>query len=127
MRNKTGKLLLALTAALCAAPVDAHAAEGSLDQDLIRRVVRAHGPEIEACYEAALDRDAEANGIVLVAFTIGTSGEVTAATIEQSDIADRTLHACMRGAVQKWLFPRPEGGSVEVRYPFVLVPQLLDK
>ena len=126
MRKSTSKILLGLTAALCAAPVDARAAEGSLDDDLIRRVVRAHSPEIEACYEAALDRDAEANGIVLVAFTIGTAGKATAATIEHSDISDGTLHACMLGAVRGWLFPRPEGGSVEVRYPFVLVPQLFD-
>lgn len=126
MRKNTSKVLLGLTAALCVACVDARANQGSLDDDLIRRVVRAHGPEIEACYATALERDAEANGIVLVTFTIGTTGEVTAATIGSSDIGDETLHGCVREAVQGWLFPRPEGGSVEVDYPFVLVPQLLE-
>jgi TonB family protein len=126
MRKNPGKLLLALTATLCTLPVDAHAAEGKLDDDLIRRVVRAHSPEIDACYSEALDRDAEANGIVLVAFTIGTEGKVTASTVERSDIADQALHTCVSDAVRGWLFPRPEGGSVEVRYPFVLVPQRLD-
>lgn len=126
MRKSTSKILLALTAALCAAPVDARAAEGSLDDDLIRRVVRAHSPEIEACYETALGRDEEANGIVLVTFTIGTAGKVTAAKIGHSDISDGMLHSCVLTAVRGWLFPRPEGGSVEVDYPFVLVPQLFD-
>ncbi|PCC73048.1 hypothetical protein SAMN02745121_06490 [Nannocystis exedens] len=127
MRKNISEILLGLSAALCVACFGAQAAQGSLDDDLIRRVVRAHGPEIEACYAAALERDAQANGVVLVAFTIGTAGEVTATKVESSDIGDQTLHACMREAVGGWLFPRPEGGSVEVDYPFVLVPQLLER
>ena len=127
MRKNTSKILLGLMAAMSVACGGAPATQGTLDDDLIRRVVRAHSPEIEACYATALGRDAEANGIVLVTFTIGASGEVTAAKIGSSDIGDETLHGCMLAAVQGWLFPRPEGGSVEVDYPFVLVPQLLER
>ncbi|MCY1008962.1 AgmX/PglI C-terminal domain-containing protein [Nannocystis pusilla] len=125
MRKNISKILLGLTAMMGVACGDAQATQGSLDDELIRRVVRAHSPEIEACYATALTRDAEANGVVLVTFTIGTTGEVTAAKVGSSDIGDETLHGCMREAVQGWLFPRPEGGSVEVDYPFVLVPQIL--
>jgi hypothetical protein len=121
MRTKT-KILLGLMTALCAAPVGASAAEGKLDQTLIQRVVRAHTPEIRACYEKVLERDPEAEGVVVVEFTIGTAGRVTEATVIGGDIEDDRLHACMRGAVLGWLFPRPDGGEVGVSYPFVLLP-----
>ncbi len=62
MRKNTSKILLGLTAAMGVACGGAPAAQGSLDDALIGRVVRAHSPEIEACYATALERDAEANG-----------------------------------------------------------------
>ena len=100
----------------------ARAAEGQLDKDLIRRVVRAHLPEIRHCYNQALALDPEARGSVVIDFTIGVEGKVTHTALAASDMKDAAVPTCMREAIGRWLFPKPEGGAVQVSYPFVLEP-----
>ncbi len=100
----------------------AHAAEGKLDKDLIRRVVRAHIPEIRACYNQALARDPNAAGNIVIDFTIGEQGRVTSTAVGSSDFEDAAVPQCMRTAIGGWLFPKPEGGAVDVSYPFLLEP-----
>jgi len=64
----------------------------------------------------------EASGAVVIDFTIGEQGTVTKSTVASSDMKDAAAPACMSEAIAGWLFPRPDGGSVEVSYPFVLEP-----
>ena len=127
MHTVTSSLLLALTVITSAAPVQAaetatYAGEGQLDKDLIRRVVRAHIPEIRVCYNQALERDPQAQGRVVIDFTIGTEGKVTASKVGAGDFKDVAASECMADAVAGWVFPRPDGGYVVVSYPFVLEP-----
>jgi TonB family protein len=126
MLNITKSMLLVLSVIACAGPARAGEVvakvEGSLDKDLIRRVVRAHIPEIRFCYNAALERDPKAEGRVIVDFTIGTEGRVTESKIGESTLADAEATECMRVAVARWSFPKPDGGTVAVSYPFVLEP-----
>ncbi len=96
--------------------------DGTLDKDLIRRVVAAHIPEIRACYNQALASDPEAKGRVVLDFTIGEQGRVTRSVVASSDMADAWTPECMRAATMGWLFPKPDGGEVVVSYPFVLEP-----
>jgi outer membrane biosynthesis protein TonB len=112
--------LLACAFATAASP--ASAGEGTLDKDLIRRVVRAHIPEIRHCYNQALTRDPTAQGKVVIDFTIGEDGKVVASKVSSSDMADQDAPRCMSDAVLRWSFPRPDGGQVVVSYPFVLEP-----
>lgn len=125
--NITRTLLMGLTIFTCASQVQAaatatYAGEGSLDKDLIRRVVRAHIPEIRHCYNQALSRNPEAQGEVVLDFTIGVDGKVTAATVAANSMGDAMAAECMRAAATGWLFPKPDGGYVVVTYPFVLEP-----
>lgn len=108
--------LLPLTSA-CSQP-----AEGKLDEDLIRRVVQAHLPETRICYEVLLASEAEASGVLAIDFTIDESGAVRDPVIFGEDLTDAALHDCMRATILAWKFPRPEGGSVTVTYPFLFVP-----
>lgn len=96
--------------------------EGTLDKDLIRRIVAAHIPEIRYCYNQALASDPEAKGRVVLEFTIGESGSVTQSVVASSDMADAQAPECMRAATLRWIFPKPDGGAVQVSYPFVLEP-----
>jgi outer membrane biosynthesis protein TonB len=120
--NITKSLWLGLAIMACSGTVRAGDAEGTLDKDLIRRVVRAHIPEIRECYNAALQADPEARGKVVIDFTIGEEGKVTQAGVASSDMKDAAAPACMANAINGWLFPKPDGGSVKVSYPFVLEP-----
>lgn len=100
--------------------------EGSLDADIVRRIVRAHVNEIRACYAQALRENPKANGRIAVRFTIGASGEVTAAEREATMPQGETLESiadCAAAATETWRFPHPSGGgTVEVISPYVLDP-----
>ncbi|MCB9703422.1 MAG: AgmX/PglI C-terminal domain-containing protein [Myxococcales bacterium] len=107
------------------APVsDAVKAEfkGELDPEIIRRIVRAHINEIRHCYNQGLVDDPTLAGRVVIAFTIDPEGKVAEAAADEVTISPEVAE-CSRVAVQRWLFPKPRGGgSVSVRYPFVLEP-----
>ena len=96
---------------------------GTLDRDIIRRIVRAHINEVRHCYNQALVRDLATKGRVGVRFTIGASGRVQTATAKTSSTGDEKLDTCVVDAVERWRFPKPKGGGeVVVTYPFVLTP-----
>jgi len=97
--------------------------QGALDKDIIRRIVRAHINEVRYCYNQALARDPNAKGRVAVQFTIGGTGKVPTAVVQESTMKDPAVGSCIAQAVKRWTFPKPEGGgSVIVSYPFVLEP-----
>lgn len=95
--------------------------KGALDKDIIRRVVRAHINEVRYCYNQGLVRDPNLKGRVAIQFTIGPSGSVPAAVVQESSIKDANVGQCVAKAVKRWKFPKPDGGgNVVVTYPFVL-------
>jgi TonB family protein len=97
--------------------------KGSLDKDIIRRIIRAHINEVRYCYEQGLARDPALSGKVSIQFTIDTTGSVSAATVADSTLSDEKVASCIAKAVKRWTFPKPTGGgSVVVTYPFVLEP-----
>jgi hypothetical protein len=97
--------------------------KGSLDKDIIRRIVRAHLNEVRYCYNQGLVRDPALSGKVSIQFTISGSGSVSVATVASSTLSDENVASCIAKAVKRWTFPKPEGGgAVVVTYPFVLEP-----
>ena len=93
---------------------------GSLDKELIRRIIRRHINEVKFCYERELTRNAGMEGRVMVNFTIGPTGAVVASIVQSSTLGNPTVEQCIAGALRRWEFPRPQGGIVVVTYPFVL-------
>jgi TonB family protein len=94
--------------------------EGQLDREIIQRVIREHRREVRACYEEALQRDADLEGRVVVAFLIAPSGRVAAANVAESTLRSDEVETCLTRRVRQWRFPEPRGGgSVNVNYPFV--------
>lgn len=97
--------------------------KGSLDKDIIRRVVRAHINEVRSCYNKALIKDPTLGGKVVVDFTIGSAGKVTASSVASTTLTDEDVGTCIAGAAKRWKFPSPTGGGVVVvKYPFSLEP-----
>jgi Ca-activated chloride channel family protein len=96
---------------------------GSLDKDIVRRIVRAHINEVRSCYNAALTKDPNAGGKVSIEFTIGADGKVASASVLTNTTNDEPLGQCIAKAVTKWTFPKPAGGgAIKVTYPFDLSP-----
>lgn len=94
-----------------------------LDRELVRRVVRAHINEVRSCYGFDMQRRANLQGRVAVAFVVAASGQVVRSELKESTMASATTEACIVAAVGRWRFPKPKGGvSVEVVYPFSLSP-----
>jgi len=96
---------------------------GSLDKEIIRRIIRRHLNEVKYCYEQELAKKPALGGRIMVQFTIAASGQVIASTLQNSTVGDSRVENCTVQAVRRWEFPYPAGGGmVVVSYPFVLTP-----
>lgn len=96
--------------------------QGSLDRDIIRRIVRAHLNEVRSCYNAGLTRNPNLQGRVAINFVISASGSVGSSVVQESTLRDASVATCIARAVKRWSFPRPSSGNVIVTYPFNLDP-----
>jgi outer membrane biosynthesis protein TonB len=101
-------------------PDSGAANRGSLEKDVIRRVIQRHIGEVKRCYEAQLEKDKDLAGKIMVRFLIGVEGKVTESGIQESTLKSPAAEKCIADAVRGWEFPRPRGGTVAVSYPFVL-------
>ena len=96
---------------------------GSLDKEIIRRIIRRHINEVKYCYEQELLKKPELGGRVVVQFTISAAGQVIASVLQNSTMGNVRVENCVVQAVRRWEFPKPLGGGIViVSYPFVLTP-----
>jgi outer membrane biosynthesis protein TonB len=98
---------------------------GSLDRDVIRRVIRRHINEVRLCYEQGLRTEPTLSGRITVSFIVSPTGAVQVASLADSTFVasstSQSVVACILTAVRRWQFPTPEGGGiVSINYPFVL-------
>lgn len=94
--------------------------EGSLDKELIRKVIHSHVSQIRFCYESEMIKNPKLAGKVAVKFVITASGSVATSAVVQSSTGDPLLDKCVSGRVRTWQFPKPKGGGVVVvTYPFL--------
>jgi TonB family protein len=96
---------------------------GTLDKEIIRRVVRRHLNEVKYCYQQALSRRPTLEGRLVTQFTIAPTGRVLAAVVQSSTLREVSVEACVVNAVKRWEFPAPDrGGLAMVSYPFTFAP-----
>lgn len=93
---------------------------GSIDREVIRRVIRRHVHEVRFCYEKGLTKNPKLEGTVAVAFRINAEGNVESSVVKQSSLNHPEVESCIADHVLRWAFPKPVGGTVSVTYPFVL-------
>jgi len=95
--------------------------QGSLDRDIIRRIVRAHINEVRHCYNVGLNRDPAQRGRLVINFTIDPTGKVPTAEVQETTLTDAKIGTCVARALRRWKFPKPPGGgTIRVTYPFSL-------
>ena len=94
---------------------------GSLDKEIIRRIIRRHINEVKYCYQVELQGNPNLYGRVVVQFTIAATGQVVVSRVQTSTLNNPKVESCIAQAVRRWLFPKPKGGGIViVSYPFVL-------
>ncbi len=112
------------------------ATPGRIDPAKIQTVVRERFEDLQKCYEDGLKRDPKLAGKVSIRFVIDRDGKVSSAENAASlpippdaiappsssatpSIADPKLVDCVLAITRRLQFPKPEGGTVTVVYPFV--------
>jgi hypothetical protein len=102
--------------------------QGSLDKEIVRRIVRRHINEVKYCYELELVRKRAFGGWATFEFTISLRGAVVAARLRDSTLRAPRVESCVVAAIRRWEFPHwelphPLGREVvNVSYPFHFVP-----
>jgi TonB family protein len=95
---------------------------GSLDKEIIRRVVHLHMNEVKYCYDKELVRKVGLEGRLSVQFVISSVGQVLTSVVQSSTLGNVYVEKCVTDAVKRWPFPKPrEGGIAIVSYPFNFV------
>jgi TonB family protein len=92
---------------------------GYLSREQVDRVVRANQAAIKYCFESALQRAPKLNGAINVQWRIDRQGRVASARVAKSTLGDAGVEGCIVRQVKRWQFPTPDGGEVDVTYPFL--------
>jgi hypothetical protein len=96
---------------------------GSLDKEIIRRIVRHNINQVRYCYEQALTKQPKLDGRLVAQFTISGTGAVIASVVQSSTLHSPAVEMCVVNAIRRWEFPAPEGrGLAIVSYPFQFTP-----
>lgn len=92
---------------------------GSMDPDVIRRILLDHLPQFRYCYQKELEKaGAEISGMIKLEFTIGASGHVAGAGVDSASGLPGDVKKCVVGVLRGITFPEPMGGgTVEVKQP----------
>jgi TonB family protein len=96
---------------------------GSLDKEIVRRIVRRHLNELRYCYQQDARSHGAETGRIVVQFSISASGKVASAEQRTLSMVNPPVGRCFVEAVRRWEFPPPVGGgTVLVSFPFALLP-----
>ena len=93
--------------------------DGSLDSNAIAKVVKKRQRMIQDCYNKELKRDPSLKGKVEIEFTIGENGRIEEALVVGNTMGNKKVGNCIVGRLKRWKFPKPDGGSVTVVFPFI--------
>jgi hypothetical protein len=93
---------------------------GFLSKEQIDRVVRANQAAIKYCFEVEMQRQPSLQGAVHMSWRIDREGRVASVRVAKSTLGNARVEGCMARQIKRWAFPRPDGGEVDVTYPFLL-------
>ena len=90
---------------------------GSMDPELLRKILREYLPQFRHCYQAELDGNDKSQGTVDLNFRISGTGKVSAVKIKGKKFTKGTVN-CLSSVLKLIQFPRQKGGGVvDVRQP----------
>lgn len=92
---------------------------GFLSREQINRVVQANRAAIKYCFESALQHEPRLSGKLDAAWRIDRSGAVSTVRVAKSTLNSPKVEGCVLRQIKRWQFPKPDGGEVDVVYPFI--------
>lgn len=92
---------------------------GYLSPEQIMRVVRQNQAAVRYCYEAQLQRQPSLRGRIEIAWRINREGRVTTSRVARSTMGNPGVEGCIVRQVRNWRFDTPDGGEVDVVFPFI--------
>lgn len=93
---------------------------GSLDKDIIKRVIRENMQQIRYCYERELSKTPGIYGKVKMKWVITAEGRVSQSQVAETQMKNAAVENCMKRRIKTWRFPKPKGGGIVlVTYPFI--------
>jgi pSer/pThr/pTyr-binding forkhead associated (FHA) protein len=93
---------------------------GSIDPDLLRKILQEYLPQFRHCYQKELDKNSnKIKGVIDLEFTIGKSGVVVKTNVKARDSGfSNDGVGCLSSILKIIKFPEPKGGGiVDVRQP----------
>ncbi|MFN7698908.1 MAG: AgmX/PglI C-terminal domain-containing protein [Deltaproteobacteria bacterium] len=92
---------------------------GYLSPEQIMRVVRQNSAAIRYCYESELQRQPSLRGRIEIGWRINREGRVTTSRVARSTMDNARVEGCIVRQVRNWRFDQPDGGEVDVVFPFL--------
>lgn len=92
---------------------------GGLDPNKVAATIKnRYAAGVKQCYQRGLKGNPKLSGKVEVTFTVGPAGNVTKVSISEG--VDPGVDQCVATQARGWRFDKPEGGSAEFVFPFIL-------
>ena len=101
---------------------DALELDGQLDQAEVARMIRKKLPQLQACYTKALKRDASLAGKILLELTVGETGKVVDAVIEEDSVDSQSVNTCLLRRARSWRFAVRLDSEAIVGIPLIFQP-----
>ena len=98
------------------------AVRGSLDQQVVRRIVRRHINELRYCYEQDGRSHGAELGRIMVEFKISPAGKAISTAQRMVGNANPEVARCFLDAIRRWEFPSSTGETQVVPFSFTLIP-----
>lgn len=92
---------------------------GYLSPEQVMRVVRANMAAVRYCYENELARQPSLRGRIVIAWRVNREGRVASPRVGSSTMGNARVEGCIVRQVRNWRFPEPDGGEVDISFPFV--------
>lgn len=97
--------------------MDLDSGAGTLAPDAVAEVMKKNNWQVADCFTKNAFRGQ--TGRMTVEFEIGMDGAVVGARKLDSNLNNPALENCVAGAVKRYKFPKPNGGTVVTTWPFV--------
>jgi hypothetical protein len=97
---------------------------GSIDPELVRKVIRDHAAQVRYCYEQQLALNPKLAGKISIRWQIGADGRASSTVVVRGDgttLPNDQVAQCIMSRIVTWEFPKPKGGGIAiVTYPWIL-------
>ena len=85
-------------------------------------MIRKKLPQLQACYTKALKRDASLAGKILLELTVGETGKVVDAVIEEDSVDSQSVNTCLLRRARSWRFAVRLDSEAMVGIPLIFQP-----